>query len=108
MLFETIRVWAAALAVYAAAGIAVWVGATHTYDAWTGQRDRLSLVVAGPEFVREGLALRELLWRVGGPFCVLCGGVIIAWLTNFLLLCPLSGWVEFVPAAYCDGYPEVT
>ena len=108
MLFGTIRLWVAVVAVDAAASIAVWVGATHTYYAWTGQRDRLSLVVAGPDFVREGLTLRELLWKVGGPFCVLSGGLVVALLTNFLVLCPLSEWIEFVPAAYCDGYPEIT
>jgi hypothetical protein len=64
--------------------------------------------VAGPEFMREGLALRELLRKVGGPFCVLGGGLMIALLTDFLTLCPLSEWVEFVPAVYCDGYPEIT
>jgi hypothetical protein len=105
---EVIRFSGALLAVYGAASIAIWVGATHTYYAWTGQRDKLSVVVAGPSFIREGPAFREVLWKFGGPFCVLSGILIIAYLTNFAILCPLSARFEFVPAIYCDGYPDIT
>ncbi|MFB6197326.1 MAG: hypothetical protein ABEI52_03515 [Halobacteriaceae archaeon] len=80
---------------------AIWTGAKHTYWAWTGQREKLTIISGGFEFISEGPALRERLWKVGGPFVVLVGVTIIFVVTNFLILCELSESYELIPTFAC-------
>lgn len=89
------------VAVLLLAALSIWIGAKHTYWAWTGQTEKLSIVVAGPDFIRESHSSRELLWKVGGPFSVLAGLAMLAYLLNFLVLCPLSERLANMPAVLC-------
>lgn len=103
LVISQLRLAAAVLIVYAAAALSIWVGLTHTYYAWTGQREKLTVISATFDILREGPKTRELLWKIGGPYCVFMGIAIIAYLTNFLILCPLSTSIESVPSVLCGS-----
>ncbi|MFB6188073.1 MAG: hypothetical protein ABEI86_14585 [Halobacteriaceae archaeon] len=73
----------------------------HTYWAWTGQGEKLTIISGGFAFLQEGPALRVRLWRVGGPFVVLVGVLAILIITNFLILCPLAETHRLLPTFAC-------